>query len=93
MMATKVEVTGPINLDNPEECTIRALAELIVELVGSRSRIVHRPLPTDDPRQRKPDISAAQELLGWRPTISLREGLLKTIGYFDHLLTRCQNTP
>ena len=93
MMATKMEVTGPINLGNPEECTIRGLAELIVELVGSRSRIVHRPLPTDDPRQRKPDISAAQELLDWRPTISLREGLLKTIGYFDHLLTRSQNTP
>ena len=88
MMATKVEVTGPINFGNPEEYTIRELAELIVELVGSRSRIVHRPLPTDDPRQRKPDISAAQELLDWRPVIDLREGLIKTIDYFDRLLTQ-----
>jgi UDP-glucuronate decarboxylase len=88
MMATKPEVTGPINLGNPVEFTIRELAELILELTGSRSKIVHRPLPQDDPRQRKPDISEAERLLNWRPTTSLKEGLIKTIPYFDQLLTQ-----
>jgi UDP-glucuronate decarboxylase len=86
MMATKPEVTGPINLGNPVEFTIRELAELTLELTGSRSKIVHRPLPQDDPRQRKPDISEAERLLGWRPATSLREGLIKTIPYFEQLL-------
>jgi UDP-glucuronate decarboxylase len=86
MMATKPEVTGPVNLGNPDEFTIRELAELVLELTGSRSKIVHRPLPQDDPRQRKPDISEAERLLGWRPTTALKEGLIKTIPYFDQLL-------
>jgi UDP-glucuronate decarboxylase len=86
MMDTKPEVIGPINLGNPDEFTMRELAEVVIELTGSRSKIVHRPLPQDDPRQRKPDISEAQRLLGWRPRIALKEGLGKTVGYFEQLL-------
>ena len=67
------------------EFTIRELAELILELTGSRSKIVHRPLPQDDPRQRRPDISEAERLLGWRPAMPLKEGLAKTIPYFEEL--------
>src|SRR6476620_4242297 len=85
-METGAEIVGPINLGNPTEFTMRQLAELVLELTGSRSKIVHRPLPQDDPRQRRPDISEAERLLGWRPAISLREGLTKTIPYFEHLL-------
>jgi UDP-glucuronate decarboxylase len=85
-METGAEIVGPINLGNPTEFTMRQLAELVLELTGSRSKIVHRPLPQDDPRQRRPDISEAERLLGWRPAISLREGLAKTIPYFEHLL-------
>jgi UDP-glucuronate decarboxylase len=88
LMETKPDVVGPINLGNPFEFTMRQLAELILELTGSRSKIVHRPLPQDDPRQRKPDISEAERLLGWRPVISLKEGLTKTIPYFEELLSR-----
>jgi UDP-glucuronate decarboxylase len=87
MMETRPEIIGPINLGNPSELTIRALAELIVEMTGSRAKIVHRPLPQDDPRQRRPDISEAQRLLGWRPTTSIKDGLGKTIRYFEQLLT------
>jgi UDP-glucuronate decarboxylase len=86
MMGTKTEVTGPINLGKPSELSILELAELIVELTGSRSKIVHRPAPPDDPRQRKPDISEAQRLLDWRPTVSLKDGLLRTIPYFERLI-------
>ena len=86
MMDTKPEIVGPINLGNSTELRIRELAELIVELTGSRAKIVHRALPQDDPRQRQPDISEAQRLLGWRPMTSLREGLAKTILYFEQLL-------
>ena len=88
LMATPAEITGPINLGNPGEFTIKELAQKIIDLTGSSSKIVHMPLPTDDPRQRRPDISAANELLGWKPTISLREGLLKTIEYFERQLER-----
>jgi len=77
---------GPVNIGNPGEFTIRELAEIVIELTGSRSRIVERPLPQDDPKQRQPDISLAQEKLGWAPKIPLREGLLPTIAYFDQLL-------
>ncbi|MGB6970133.1 MAG: UDP-glucuronic acid decarboxylase family protein [Methyloceanibacter sp.] len=87
LMETKPEVTGPINIGNPHEFTMRELAELILDLTGSRSKIVHRPLPQDDPRQRKPDISEAERLLGWRPTTALREGLLKTIPHLEQLLS------
>jgi UDP-glucuronate decarboxylase len=86
LMESSDDVTGPINLGNPSEFTIRELAEMIVDLTGSASKIVYRPLPTDDPRQRKPDISKAFELLNWQPTLPLREGLGKTIAYFEDLL-------
>jgi len=86
LMATGPAVTGPINLGNPGEFSIRALAELVIALTGSRSRIVARPLPPDDPRQRRPDIAQAKALLDWEPTVSLREGLMHTIGYFDRHL-------
>jgi UDP-glucuronate decarboxylase len=88
MMETGPEVIGPINLGNPTEFTIRELAELILELTGSRSKIVHRPLPPDDPQKRRPDISEAERVLGWRPAISLREGLTKTIPYFERLVAQ-----
>jgi UDP-glucuronate decarboxylase len=79
-------VTGPVNLGNPGEFSIRELAEKVIDLVGASSRIVHMPLPTDDPRQRRPDISKANELLDWKPSVPLREGLVKTIAYFEQLL-------
>ena len=79
-------VTGPINIGNPGEFTIRQLAEIVIEMTGSRSEIVQMPLPQDDPTQRRPDISKAQELLGWEPTIPLREGLARTIAYFEKKL-------
>jgi len=74
--------TGPINMGNPSEFTIRELAELVIELTGAKSELVEKPLPSDDPQQRKPDISKAKELLDWEPTIELRDGLEKTIAYF-----------
>jgi len=86
MMATSPEVTGPINLGNPNEMTVRELAEVILDLTGSRAKVVHQPLPTDDPRMRRPDISEADRVLDWRPTTSLNEGLVETIRYFEHLL-------
>jgi UDP-glucuronate decarboxylase len=87
LMATPEEVTGPINLGNPHETSVRELAELILELTGSGSELIFRPLPEDDPRQRQPDISLAKRTLGWTPITPLREGLQKTIAYFDALLT------
>ena len=86
-MDTPNEVTGPINLGNPEEFTILELASLVIELTGSRSRIVHRPRPQDDPRQRRPDISKANDILKWAPKTKLAEGLRKTIEYFENLLS------
>jgi UDP-glucuronate decarboxylase len=86
LMATKDKVTGPINIGNPGEFSMLQLAGTIIEMVGSRSRIVHRPLPENDPRQRRPDISRAQELLSWAPRTPLKEGLAKTIAYFEDLL-------
>lgn len=87
MMDTPDEVTGPVNIGNPGEFTILELASLIRELTGSSSRIVFRPLPSDDPRQRRPDIGLAGELLGgWRPEIQLREGLARTIAYFESII-------
>lgn len=85
-MDTAETFTGPLNLGNPVECSILELARTILELVGSRSEIEHRPLPEDDPRQRKPDISLAKEKLGWAPKIPLEDGLRPTIEYFDELL-------
>src|SRR6516165_6833873 len=86
MMDTPSAVTGPVNLGNPAEFKVIELAEMIVGLTGSRSRVVHRPRPQDDPRQRRPDISKANDLLKWTPQIPLREGLMKTIAYFEDLL-------
>ncbi|MBO4619956.1 MAG: SDR family oxidoreductase [Victivallales bacterium] len=86
LMDTPDEVTGPVNVGNPGEFTILQLAETIIELTGSKSKIIRMPLPSDDPKQRRPDITKAQELLGWQPTTPLREGLVKTIAYFDELL-------
>ena len=86
LMQTPQDVTGPVNLGNPGEFTIRELAELTVELTGSGSGIVHKPLPADDPRQRQPDITHARELLAWEPRTPLKEGLQRTIAYFDTLL-------
>ncbi|MBQ4279156.1 MAG: SDR family oxidoreductase [Rikenellaceae bacterium] len=87
MMNDSGDFTGPVNLGNPNEFTIRELAEKVIELTGSKSRITYLPLPSDDPRQRQPDITLAGEKLGgWRPTIQLNEGLLKTIGYFQSII-------
>ena len=93
MMATGEECTGPVNLGNPGEFTMLELARKVVALVGSRSRIVHRPLPQDDPRQRRPDITQAGELLGWAPRVQLDEGLERTIAYFDALLSEGRGAP
>jgi UDP-glucuronate decarboxylase len=86
LMATPHAVTGPINLGNPGEFSVLELAGLVIELTGSRSKIVLRPRPEDDPRQRRPDISRAEEILGWKPKTDLRAGLKRTIGYFEKLL-------
>jgi UDP-glucuronate decarboxylase len=86
LMNSADDMTGPINVGNPREFTILELASLVIELTGSRSRIVHRPRPQDDPRQRRPDISKANDLLGWAPRTPLREGLINTIAYFEDLL-------
>ena len=88
LMASPDNFTGPVNLGNPGEFTIRQLAEKIIAMTGSASKLIYQPLPADDPRQRRPDISLAREQLGWEPTIPLEEGLIHTIAYFDDLLQR-----
>lgn len=85
MMNSPPEFTGPVNIGNPGEFTIRELAEKVIELTGSSSTIVFQPLPEDDPLQRKPDITLAQRHLQWHPTVMLEEGLRKTIAYFEGL--------
>jgi UDP-glucuronate decarboxylase len=87
LMGSDGSVTGPINIGNPVEFTIQQLAELVIEMTGARSRIEHRPIPQDDPRQRRPDISKANAALGWEPRTPLREGLKSTIAYFEELLS------
>jgi UDP-glucuronate decarboxylase len=87
LMASGDDVTGPINLGNPEEHSMLELASTIVDLCGSCSTIVHAPLPSDDPLQRRPDIARAQTLLDWQPQVPLRVGLTRTIDYFESLLT------
>ena len=87
MMNTPAEVTGPINIGNPGEFTIRELAELVIELTASKSKLILEPLPSDDPRQRRPDISKAKAVLGWEPKTQLREGLKITIAYFERMLS------
>jgi UDP-glucuronate decarboxylase len=86
LMATKDQVTGPINIGNPTEFSMLELASTVIAMTGSRSRVVHRPLPENDPRQRRPDISRAQEHLSWSPRTQLKEGLTRTIAYFEKLL-------
>lgn len=86
LMDTEPGFTGPVNLGNPNEFTIRELAERVIELTGSRSKLVFKPLPVDDPMQRQPDISLARAKLGWEPVVQLDEGLGRTITYFDQLL-------
>lgn len=87
LMATSDDVTGPINVGNPGEFTMIELAEQVIALTGSKSKLTRMPLPTDDPKQRRPDITKAREVLGWQPTTELTEGLTRTIAYFDALLT------
>ena len=82
LMDTGPETTGPINIGNPNEFTVRELAEKVIELTGSSSRIIQEPLPQDDPKQRQPNIAKAKEVLGWQPSVELEEGLGKTIDYF-----------
>jgi UDP-glucuronate decarboxylase len=86
LMNSADAVIGPINIGNPAEFTMLELATAVIDLTGSRSKVVHRPLPEDDPRQRRPDISKAQQMLDWRPRTPLKEGLAKTIAYFEGLL-------
>jgi UDP-glucuronate decarboxylase len=86
MMNNESEFIGPVNIGNPNEFTMRQLAEQVIRLTGSKSRLNFKPLPSDDPKQRQPDITLAREKLGWRPTIQLEQGLLKTIDYFRGLI-------
>ncbi|MEH6409100.1 MAG: UDP-glucuronic acid decarboxylase family protein [Hyphomonas sp.] len=83
LMGTGPEFTGPVNIGNPGEFTIRQLAERVIELTGSKSKLVNRPLPQDDPKQRQPDITMARDKLGWEPTVNLDDGLKPTIAYFE----------
>ncbi|MBM4201405.1 MAG: SDR family NAD-dependent epimerase/dehydratase, partial [Gammaproteobacteria bacterium] len=86
LMGTPNDFYGPVNLGNPGEFTILELAELVIELTGARSKLVFHDLPADDPKQRKPDITMAKGKLDWQPKVCLRDGLLKTIDYFDQRL-------
>jgi UDP-glucuronate decarboxylase len=87
LMGTSHEVTGPVNIGNPDEFSILELASTVISLTGSSSKIIHKPLPQDDPRQRRPDISMADKELSWAPRTKLKEGLVQTIAYFDNLLS------
>jgi UDP-glucuronate decarboxylase len=87
LMAAPDDVTGPLNLGNPSEFTIAELAGLVIDITGSKSKIINRPLPIDDPMQRCPDIAKARSLLGWEPKVALRDGLKRTIDYFERLLS------
>lgn len=84
---------GPVNIGNPAEVTVRDLAQLIIDLTGSSSKLVFAPLPPDDPTQRRPDVSAAAQMFGWQPGVQLRDGLRKTIAYFDGLLSAGEFLP
>lgn len=86
LMATGDETTGPMNIGNPGEFTIRELAEMVIELTGSKSKLEFRPAPEDDPKQRRPDISYAQDKMNWQPKVALRDGLVETIAYFRSLI-------
>jgi UDP-glucuronate decarboxylase len=86
LMATGDDVTGPINTGNPGEFTMLELAQQIIAITNSKSKIIHQPLPQDDPKQRRPDISKAKKHLGWEPKVQLKEGLTRTVAYFDELI-------
>lgn len=86
-MMSRDNFSGPVNLGNPCEFTVRELAEKILGMTGSKSLLLEKPLPDDDPRQRRPDITLAQQELGWTPKVTLEDGLLQTIRYFDELLS------
>jgi UDP-glucuronate decarboxylase len=87
MLAGPAEMVGPMNLGNPAELPIAELADLVLALTGSKSKIVRKPLPTDDPKRRRPDISLARQSLGWTPKVPLRDGLMQVIEYFEEILT------
>jgi UDP-glucuronate decarboxylase len=91
LMDTPDEFVGPVNVGNPDEFTIKELAEIVIRLTNSGSKLIYKPLPSDDPMQRKPDISLAKEKLGWEPVVRLEDGLKKTITYFDDLLKNSNN--
>jgi UDP-glucuronate decarboxylase len=93
LMATGPDITGPMNIGNPHEIPVRELAERIIRLTGASSRIVHRPLPEDDPLQRCPDITMAQNVLGWQPTVELDAGLARTVTYFEQMLAESKERP
>ena len=93
LMESPEGVTGPINLGNPGEFTIKELAEHIIDLTGSSSKMVNKPLPQDDPKMRQPDITRAKKILDWKPETALREGLIKTIAYFDDVLKDLKGAP
>jgi UDP-glucuronate decarboxylase len=86
LMESPADFTGPVNLGNPNEFTIRQLAEKVIAMTGSKSEIIEKPLPSDDPTQRQPDITLARGKLGWEPEIQLEQGLVQTIAYFQELL-------
>jgi len=88
LMDTDDSFTGPVNIGNPGEFTIRQLAEQVIELTGSKSTLVHKPLPSDDPMQRQPDLTLARKHLNWEPSTALQQGLVKTIGYFEKKVGR-----
>ena len=92
MTKTDEDFTGPVNLGNPEEHSVKELAEKIIDITGSVSGIIHKPLPSDDPVRRKPDISVAENTLGWRPEVSVKEGVLKTYTYFESCILLCSDT-
>eukprot|EP00927_Polykrikos_kofoidii_P067762 TRINITY_DN63202_c0_g1_i1.p1 TRINITY_DN63202_c0_g1~~TRINITY_DN63202_c0_g1_i1.p1 ORF type:complete len:404 (+),score=73.74 TRINITY_DN63202_c0_g1_i1:103-1314(+) len=93
LLMDQTETVGPVNVGNPTEFTVLELAELIIEITGSKSKIVHLPLPGDDPKQRKPDIALAKKVLGWEPKVQLRDGIEKTVDYFRRLDLRKFNKP
>jgi UDP-glucuronate decarboxylase len=93
MMNGSDDFIGPVNIGNPDEFTIRQLADLTIELTGSKAKLVNRPLPQDDPTQRKPDITLARHHLGWEPKVNLREGLAKTIEWFRSIDLRHYRAP
>jgi UDP-glucuronate decarboxylase len=88
MMDSEPDFTGPVNIGNPTELTMLELAETVLKLVGGKSKLEFKPLPSDDPKQRRPDISLAKEKLGWEPRVPVEDGLKRTVNYFRSVLTQ-----